>query len=152
MAEQRTKISVCPPLGIWILSPHFAILQLFPEVGKLLSKSNFRWFDPLPFILGVISAESFPLATKVTWKVIRWLFWQKTSVESYALPKKSVGKIPMAKFPHKHGTGDMGTTDKGQGTMDKGQWTTDVGHGTRNSGQQTTDNRQQTQTWTLTGV
>jgi hypothetical protein len=82
----------------------------------------------LLFILWVISAESYPLATKVTLKVIPK---QKISVESYPLPRKSV-KRTMARFPHENGTGD-----KGQGAGDKGQETEDKGPGTRGNRQGT---------------
>ncbi len=52
----------------------------------------------------------------------------------------------MAKFPHEHGTWDMG---QGTRTGDQGQGTGERGQGTVNDmGQQT---KERTQTWTLTG-
>jgi hypothetical protein len=93
----------------------------------------------LLLILELISAESCSLATKVTLKIIHLLFWQKISIESSGLPKKSV-EITMAKFPRDRG---MGTNAKGQGTMDIGHGTRDMGQGTRDKGQGTRDSGQQ---------
>ncbi len=107
-----------------------------------------RCIYPLPFILRVISAESCPLAIKVTLKVIRLFFWQKISVESYALPKKAVEIVE--KFPHKHGTRDREHGDKEQGTRVMGHGTRDMGHGgtwdhgTWDKGQGTVDKGQGT--------
>jgi hypothetical protein len=77
-------------------------------MGKLFSKSNFRWFGPLNgsyWALKVIRCRpswgykrwKLSVAIKVTLKVIRWISGNKISVESYQLPKKSIenehGKI-----------------------------------------------------------
>jgi hypothetical protein len=54
---------------------------------------------PLANCLLLLKVGRWPLATKVTLKIIRWFFWQKISIESYPLPNKSI-EISMAKFTH----------------------------------------------------
>jgi hypothetical protein len=102
---------------LWNRRWHTVHSANYPELGKLLSKSNFCWFEPLngsklctesyplTFILGFKSTESCPLATKVTLKLSLDFSVKKIWVESYAFPKKSI-EITMTKFPYKYWTRD----------------------------------------------
>jgi hypothetical protein len=97
-----------------------------------------RWKLSVAGQNGVKCVESYPLATKVTFKIIRWFFCQCTKVESYPLPKKS-DEISMTKLSHGHEHGH------GHGHEHR------QGHGHGHRGTRTLPEKQTrtlTQTWT----
>jgi hypothetical protein len=88
----------------------FDLLRCTSTVWVKISVESY----PLPFILRIMSAESCPLATKVTY----------LSVVFSGMPNAKIWAHDMEQ-------------DKGQGTRDRGQGTKDRGQGTRDNGQRT---------------